>query len=230
MEESKFFRFVWRFNGLILMVAGVLAIGVLAFAGYKIVVDITRERGTYNIVNVQEKGDIKEKWQLGYMSKIQGSPYVMIPLNSDQGYAQSYYSKSSSSARNYLFINSQNNDKHWLFNTNQYLVVDSDLLSENESASEEREIRAILYKVVKSDTDNDKRLTNKDLQTIGMSLPNGKSYKEILEGIDVFVGQRLVDQDTLLIVFQKNGIGYSANVNLSGFIVSNETELPKVSP
>lgn len=230
MEENKFFRYVWRFNGLILMIAGVLGIGVLAFAGYQIFAEIARERDVRTIVNVQEENDIKEKWQLGYMSKIQGSPYVMIPLNSDQRYAQSYYSKSSSSTRNYLFINSKNNDKHWLFNTNQYLVVDSEFLSENEYNSDEREIRAILYKMVKSDTDNDKRLTSKDLLTIGMSLPNGKEYKEILEGIDVFVGQRLLDPNTLLIVFQKDGVGYSANVNLPGFVVTDETELPKVTP
>ncbi|PIU67744.1 MAG: hypothetical protein COS84_03735 [Armatimonadetes bacterium CG07_land_8_20_14_0_80_40_9] len=74
MDESKFFRFVWRFNGLILMVAGVLAIGVLAFAGYKIIGDVTRERSTHNIVNVQEDNNVKDKWRLGYMSHIQSSP------------------------------------------------------------------------------------------------------------------------------------------------------------
>lgn len=230
MEESKFFRFVWRFNGLIFMIAGVLAIGVLAFAGYKIIKDVTRERNTRNIVNVQEGNNVKEKWQLGYMSNIQGSRYVMIPLNSDQSYAQSYYSKSSSSARNYLFINSQNNEKHWLFKTNHYLIADTDLLSEKEYGSDEREVRAILYKIVKSDTNNDKRLTNDDLQTVGLSFPSGKGYKEILKGIDLFIGHRLIDKDTLLIVFQRKGVGFSANVNLSAFTISNETELPKVSP
>lgn len=229
MEESNFFRFVWRFNGLVFMIAGVLAIGVLAFAGYKIIKDVTRERNIRNILNVQEKNNVKEKWQLGYMSSIQGSPYVMIPLNSDQSYAQSYYSKSSSSARNYLFINSLSNEKHWLFETNQYLIADTDFLSEKEYGSKEREVRAILYKIVKSDTNHDERLTNDDLQTVGLSLPSGKRYREILNGIDLFIGHRLIDKDTLLIVFQRKGIGFSANVNLSDFTISNETELPKVS-
>jgi hypothetical protein len=203
----------------------VLAIGVLAFAGYKIIKDVTRERNIRNIVNVQEENNVKEKWQLGYMSNIQGSPYVMIPLNSDQSYAQSYYGKSSSSARNYLFINSLKNEKHWLFETNQYLIAGTDFLSEKEYGSDEREVRAILYKIVKSDTNHDERLTNDDLQTVGLSLPSGKRYREILNGIDLFI-----DKDTLLIVFQRKGIGFSANVNLSDFTISNETELPKVNP
>ena len=212
------------------MIAGVLAICVLAFAGYRIMKDVTRERTIRNIVNVQEENDVKEKWQLGYMSTIQGSPYVMIPLNSDQSYAQSYYSKSSSSARNYLFINSLNNEKHWLFQSSQYLIADTEFLSEKEYGSKDREVQAILYRIVKSDTNNDQRLTNDDLQTVSLSLPNGKGYTEILNGIDLFVGNRLIDKDTMLIVFQRKGKGFSANVNLSDFTISNETELPKVSP
>lgn len=228
MEDNTFFKNIWRINGIIIMVAGILAICVLAFAGYQIISETTRDRNTRNIVNIQGESDIKEKWQLGYMSEIKGSPYVMIPLNSDQNYAQSYYSKSSSSIRNYLFINSQTNEKHWLFNTNQYLVVDSDVLLEGDCESKENASIAILYRVVKTDTNDDKRLTNQDKLTIGMSLPDGKGYKDILDGVDVFVGHRLLDEKALLIVYQKNGTGYSSNVNLSDFVVSNEEELPKV--
>lgn len=207
-----------------------LSIIVLAFAGYGIIRDVTRERNTHNTVNVQDENDIKEKWQLGYMSNIQGSPYVMIPLNSEQSYAQSYSSKSSSSTRNYLFINSLNNEKHWLFGNNDYLIAETDLLSEKEYDSDKREIRAIIYKIVKSDTHDDKSLTNDDLQTVGLSLPSGRGYKEILDKIDFFIGHRLIDKETLLIVFQRKGVGFSANVNLSDFTISDETEWPKVSP
>lgn len=49
MEESRFFKFVWRFDAIVLMVAAVLAIGVLLFAGYHMFQDITRTRNTGNI-------------------------------------------------------------------------------------------------------------------------------------------------------------------------------------
>jgi len=230
MEENKFFRYIWRINGLILLVAGVMAIGVLAFAGYKIYAKTTRDRSTRNIVNIQEDSELKEEWRLGYMADIQGTSYVMVPLNSDQSYAQSYYSKSSSSARNYLFINSKNNEQHWLLKNNKYLIADMAMLSEYGYRNEERNIRAILYQVIKKDTDKDGRLTNKDLKTISISRSNGSEYKELIQGVDVFVGQRTVDENTLLIVYQKQGVGYSANVSLSELAISNEQELPKVSP
>ena len=36
MEENKFFKLVWRFNGLVISVAGVLAVGVLLFVAFKL--------------------------------------------------------------------------------------------------------------------------------------------------------------------------------------------------
>lgn len=228
MDENRFFRFVWRFNGIILMVAGMLGIIVLLIGGYSFLRTITRDRGTRDIVNVQGDAPVEEKWQLGYMSPIDSEPWVMIPLYSDQKYDQSYYSKSTSSARNYLFINSRTNKKHWLFSTNRYLIVDVAFLSEAENAENEKKVRALLYRIVKKDTNGDKRLTHDDLQVIGLSRPSGKGYKEVLNGIDVFVGQRLVDEDTLLLVYQRKGVGYSANVKLSDFHFFNESELPKV--
>ncbi len=227
MEENKFFRSLWRFNGLILMVAGLMSIFVLVFAGFKIFRDTKKVRNAWDIGNVQEENEVKKKWHLGYMSPIRGTPYVMVPLNSDQSYAQSYYSKTYPSVRNLIFINRRNNEKNWLFDDHQYLIADIDFLSEKQYRSDD--VRAILYKIVKSDTDKDKRLTTGDLQTVGLSLPSGKSYKEILDEIDLIIGHSAIDKNTLLIVFQRKGIGFSANVNLSTFTVSNETELTKVS-
>ena len=228
MEENKFFKLVWRFNGLILMVAGVLAIGLLIFVGYTLIKEKTGERNVTNIINIQEETDIKENWELGYMSKIQGTSSIMIPLTSDQSYAQSYYTKSSSSIRNYLFINSKNNTQNWLFKNNKYLINATDLLPEHQYNEKKDNIKVIIYKIVKQDSNKDNRLTTDDLQTIALSMPNGAGYKEIIDDVDNFVGQSLVDKNTLLLVYQKKGIGFSAKVDLSEFVITNETVLPKV--
>ena len=228
MEEHQLFTKIWKFAEKILLYIGLFAVIGLIFAGYQLYSKSFERHNVRNIINVQQDPSIEEKWQLGYMSEIKGSPYVMIPLNSKHDYGQSYYSKSSSSARDFLFINSQNNEKHWLLNTNQYLITNFELLTDDTIDEQKKIVRAVLYKVVKSDTNNDEKLTNKDTLTIALSLPDGKAYKEILKDVDVFVGYRLVSKDTLLIVYQRNRIGYSANVKLSGFAVFNKTELPKV--
>ena len=183
MEENRFFKFVWRFNGIVFMIAAVLAIGVLSFAGYRIYQDVTRERATRNIVNVAEESPIKEKWQLGHLQNVSGTPYVIIPLYSDQSYAQSYFSKSAESTRNVLFINIRTNQKKWLFDTNNYLIINEELLSEKEFDHRERNIRAILYSVVKRDTNGDKRLTNDDKIDVALTTPSGERYW----GSDLFI-------------------------------------------
>ena len=58
MDENRFFKFVRRFNGIVLMVAGVLLIGVLIFAAVSgIFRGVTHEReakgtGTLGTANV----------------------------------------------------------------------------------------------------------------------------------------------------------------------------------
>ena len=228
MEKTKFFKNVWRFNGLIISVAGVLAIVVLFFAGYHVIKDIFRKRQVRNIVNIAENDNVKEEWTLGYMRQLDGTEYVMVPLQSDQSYAQSYYSKSSYSVRNFLFINVKTNGKEWLFPNNKWLIANNYTLSEKEHREKDRKIRAILYNIVKSDTNEDGRLTEKDKLTIALSSPSGKNYREILAAIDLFIGHSLMGSDTMLILYQKNNIGYSANVSLKDFTLSNQSELPKI--
>ena len=228
MDENRFFKFIWRFNGLILMIVGVLAIGVLGFSGYKMFRDVRHERTTRNIVNVVEDQQVDEKWQLGHLINISGSSYVVVPLYSDQKYAQSYFSKSSDSTRNLLFIDVRSNQKKWLFKTNDYLIVNQEFLSEKEINGKDEVIRAILYMVVKKDTNGDKRLTADDKMDIALSTPGGDNYKEVVTGIDGFIGHRVIDKDTVFIIYQKQGTGYSGRVDLRDFSFTNQMELPKV--
>ena len=60
MEENKFFKLVWRFNGLLISIAGILAVCVLVFVAFKLVRDITSERNTRNVINVSANAEVKE--------------------------------------------------------------------------------------------------------------------------------------------------------------------------
>jgi len=229
MDENRFFKFVWRFNGIVLMVAGVLVIGVIIIAGgYEIFREATREREVRNIVNVTDETISDQKWKLGYLKDVNGTPYLMIPLHSDQSYAHSYYSKSSYSTRNYLFINSNTNQKRWLLDTNDYLIMNDEMLSVEKYDAKDRKVRAILYHMVKEDTNDDNRLTHDDLSVVAFSKPDGTEFREILSDLDVFIGHRVLDQNSTLLIYQKEGKGYSATLSLENFVLSTATELPKV--
>lgn len=210
------------------MAAGVLAIGVSAFVLYEIFGDVTEERSRLNIVNAQSEDDVEEEWQLGQIMQIPGSPYVMIPLRSDRRNVQSDYSKSGLSVQNYLFINSETNESNWIFENNKHLILSAGFIPEEYYGSDQEDVQAVLYEVIKEDTNDDGSLSDEDLMTISLSRTSGDKYTEVVDDVEEFVGHAFFENDKLLIVYQKGGIGYSARIDLSGFVVSNETELSKV--
>ncbi|MEM7537716.1 MAG: hypothetical protein AAF639_36435, partial [Chloroflexota bacterium] len=153
-----------------------------------------------------------------------------------QAYDQSFSRKASLSVRNYLFIHSETNEQHWLFDTDAYLIANNVHLSEKtllektlpeKTTMDKNDVQAILYQVIKTDTNGDQRLNYMDLQTIGVSLPNGKDYTAIVSEIDLLIGHRFIDSDTLLVLYQKDGTGYSLRISLPDFTIMDETELIK---
>jgi hypothetical protein len=227
MTTNRFFRFVWRFNGIALMLTAVVVVIVGGFMGVVMYREFTRERTVSNVVNVEGARNVSEKLRLGQLIPIEGSSYLMVPLTSDQTYSQSYYDKSSYSQRNLLFVDTKGAASHWLFDTNEYLIVNSSFITEGAEQPKPKPVRAILYVVVKADTNGDKRLTDNDRKTIGLSLPDGSNYKEIITDVDAVVGHHLLDRD-VIIIYQKQATGYSARVALSDFSVISRTELPKI--
>jgi hypothetical protein len=228
MDRNRFFRLVWRFNSVAIMLATIVAISVLGVIAYMTLHEITGRRSMRNVVNVDGPQQVTDKWEFGQMSAIRGTSYVTIPLYSDQTYTQSHYSKEAKATRNILFIDAPGSDRHWLFDANDYLIAEHRLITEGSIHKEGSIVKAILYSVVKKDTNGDKRLTTKDQKDIALSAPNGRNYKEILKGIDSLLGHELVNRDTILLLYQKQGIAYSASVGLSDFSIMSQSELPKI--
>jgi len=229
MEESKFFKNVWRFNALIIAVAGVLAVVVLLFAGYLIYNEQARTKYKNEIVNIDPETKIEEVFRLGRVKHVNGSQAVIVPLYSDQSFDLRYSgTKSTASTRNLLFSNMHNEESNWLLPTNDYLIPQYNLINKSNSYSSDEDIVTILYRIVVSDTNNDSRLTENDELSIHLSNPDGSEFTEILKNIDDVLGYELINQEALAIMFNRGGQGYTAYVSLKNFEVTKEIELPKI--
>jgi hypothetical protein len=194
---------------------------------YQIFKDLTRGRNTQNIVNVEQNSDVEENWRFGSFIELAGHSSIMVPLNSDQSFTRGYFSKSSNSTRNYLFVNTQTLDRKWLFNHTDYLIEQARRLSVKEYNSEEP-VLAILYSLVKLDSNEDNRLTASDLTTVAISKPDGSGYVEVLNDIEKVIDTTLLSDKELFFMYQANGISYSAVLDLKTFSISNQKKLPKV--
>lgn len=227
MEENKTFKWVWRFNAVVILSTGILAIVVLLVGIFYIVRDATRDRQISGSINVTENNEIEEQWKLGQLQTIPGTTYVLAPLYFDQQYDQSFYEKTADSIRNYLFVNSQTTLQHWLLDNNDFLITSMYILSseEEEYGLIQPKTAGILYKLIKTDTNEDDRIDYQDLKAIAFSRPDGKGFVEVIEDVDELIGHHLTPDGTVLVVYQKGETGYSASIDLSNFTVVEETKL-----
>lgn len=228
MEDSKLFKNLWRFNALIIAVAGILGVIVLLFVIYMLYQDVTRTRHHNEIVNIDPQAEIKEHFRMGRIEQISGSDSVIIPLYSDQDFSLEYSGKSTVSTRNLLFTNLKDETSHWLLPSSQFLVAEHRLLTASGKWDKEQPVRAILISLVKQDTNEDKRLTENDRLTLVLTTPEGNGYTEILHGVDAVLGYELIGQDKLAVLYNQEGSSRIAYIALDGFQVLKESALPKV--
>jgi hypothetical protein len=207
-----------------------LGVIIALFGCIMIYKEITRDRSVTNIVNIEETTGKTEEWQLGSIASVSGTDILMVPLHSEQNYSRGSYNKSASSTRNYLFINAETGKKYWLFGRNDYLITETNQLPDSMYGEQAIVAKAILYSVIKADTNNDKTLTSADALTVAISKPNGEKYTELLKDIDFVNGYKVINDQSVILVFQRDNIGYSATIDLDSLSVSGEEKLPSVQP
>ena len=236
MQENRFFRFVWRVNGLAILL---LVVCIAAIGGYEIIEPLFSKKPPI-IKNVAADPSNKEGWHLGDVNEIIGSQYLFIPLVSENKNVeapkvafspaalrssewQGYYRPS----RNILFIDSGTMEMKWLFEGNSQLITSLNVLRTRLHGPESN-ARAIIYEVIKNDTNHNNRLDEGDLANIAISDTGGSGYKELVSSADRLVGARLAGENTAVIFYQVHGIGYAMSIRLDTHASSKPVEMPKV--
>jgi hypothetical protein len=224
MDESKLFKNIWRFNSIIIAVFGIIIICILVLAYISSKINKTNYD---EILNINPQSNIEENFRLGTIRHVTGYKSVIVPLNS---YQTNFALKSGStkttsvSTRNLLFSNMHNETNKWLLPTNKYLIKDYILINESNE-----NIITILYKIVKTDTNNDSKLTVDDKLTIAFSEPTGIKYTEVIDNIDSVLGYEMLDNKAIAIMFNRDGKGYIAYIDLSNFTIKKEIALPTIN-
>lgn len=155
---------------------------------------------------------------------IPGSPCSMVPLGtSGSGLKSPYFT-----TRNYVFVNGDTKDAHWLFPAMDALILNTEFFPIGRPGQERPAAEAIIYTVIEKDSNNDGELTKADMLTIAVSSPQGDDYTVLLRGIDKFIGQQSLDERTALFLYQKDGNGYYSQVDMLEPAVIANHQLPQV--
>ncbi len=188
------------------------------------------------------------KLQLGAFQELTGTDYLMAAISTPQ--EREYSSKGSEGGytRNYLFVNIVDKSSHLLFPTHDYLISSTKNLNENapakpanapaKNAAQQSEDRAheksdqavkwICYRVIKADTDNDKRLTANDLTTIALSDASGFNYTELINDVQAVLHETRRG-DALIFIYKSDGKNQIAEINLQTKQLTLTKDLQEIS-
>ncbi|MEO1378464.1 MAG: hypothetical protein AAFW70_30215, partial [Cyanobacteria bacterium J06635_10] len=193
-------------------IIGLIVLVVFGYGGYQLGRYILRERTADNLVNTEAEKDEKVKMTLGNFRELEGTPYLMAPVNSQQNYRQNYYDKQASSIRNYLFLNANDKSARRLVPRNNFLFINAQEVVLKRR--EDKIVRGIWYEVVKADSNNDKRLSDKDKKIIAVSDVSGSDYTEVIDEVDRVLGSHQKNSTTLLIFYELDNREYVGEIKV----------------
>jgi hypothetical protein len=226
---KKILRIIWEIDVVLILIIGLMVLAILGYTGYRIYNDVFRLREISGIVNVESETNISAEWKLGTFDRVDGTDYLMAPVHSTQTFQASYYEKGTSAVRNYLFVNAVDKSSSWLVPHNNYLFLSRHKEWHNPAVGSSV-VKWLRYEVVKSDTNQDGRLTSEDQRTIGISDPTGEGYVELIPDVDRILGYEMRDENNLLVFYRIGTKNFVAEINIPERLITAIKELPEIQP
>lgn len=163
---------------------------------------------------------------LGTFSKVEGTNYLIAGIfaKEEGGFLKSiensYEGRSGYgyAANNYVFFNTLDDSIRRLLPNNDAFILRALRFPEKEK------VDWFVYDIVKTDTNDDKELSHKDLFTIAISDSGGNNYAELIPNVETCLGYSMTDANTLLILYVKDAKKFYSRIDLpnSKIIVTGE--------
>lgn len=128
---------------------------------------------------------------------------------------------------NYLFINPDNGESHWLWQPPMPLVLNEYALTRPKEKVQGGS-PGILALTVDKDTNADKWLSEEDKKTLVVIKPDGRSIVKLLENITQMSSVAQVDENKVLLVYEKGDKSFAATYLLKAYSITQEKELPEI--
>lgn len=210
MRSERFFRWVWRVNGLLLLplvLVSLFGVGAMLTDGFGWMTREPDERGAIRTGGEGSDARPAERLRLSDFQSVQGTPTLRAALHSD-GDADWSFSSSGSylprETRNFLFYDTATRDGRWLVEGNQRLFLRSEELGAT-GCPKEGKTTAIVYLVAERDTDDDARVSSDDDLSVAVSAPDGRGYQVVLDGVDAVHGWHFEPPSRLVVFHAVDG-------------------------
>jgi hypothetical protein len=213
-------------NRRLFLIIGLVVLVVFGFGGYQLGRFFLREPTANTVANKIPQEDNKVKTSLGNFSELEGTPYLMAPVNSQLDYRQDSSGKKPSTIRNYLFVNVNDKSIQQLVPKNDFLFVNAQKVVLERR--DDQIVRGIWYEVIKADSNNDKIIDNKDKKTIAVSDVSGSDYTEVIDEVDRFLGSHQKNSTTVLVFYELDGREYIGEIDIRERVLVEKVVMPAI--
>ena len=132
MNSTRFFRNLWRINGVLILLSALTVILVLGFVATQLM-NFGRHEPAQVVKIDQQMQEKAEPPTLGNFQMVTGTSFMRADLTFGDRYDRGSFSckTGSYSTRNYLFWNVDTLEGRWLFPDNKQLIMNSEALQES---------------------------------------------------------------------------------------------------
>jgi len=246
-EENRFFRFLWRFDAILLALAGLLLIGVLS----TLLVEAWTMRHAYQPLPEGHFAPVPRSAEQSFTYRLSEQPELAL-LAQEQIYALQRYKGAPSTygladltvssasvdrfndAVNLLAVNTVTGASRWLFEGYKRAVVDQQSIygggppSVVPAPGEPIETPiAIVIRTVNNDTNNDGRFDLRDRQALYYYRPGNQRASKFFEA-DYIISMREVAGGNFFVVYEKGQSAIAAKFRSPDFKLLSQNKLPDV--
>ena len=228
--ETGFFKWIWRFNGVIIAIGSSLLLFVMVWES---TAELRREsfpRQTTNTVALpsptEESGHATAPTEI---SRRFGSPVsngsrtlYALPLYIEQEYPNRGITKSSGgNIVNYRIVDTNAQTNRWLFDPADRLIITTQELR-LPAQSTPRTVGYILI-VVETDTNGDGRLSRRDTKSLYVTSPDWDTPRKVTEGVTSVVEKQPISASELDVIFDTTDGTHATRVSIgSGATLSEQ--------
>jgi hypothetical protein len=232
MRTARVFRAIWRVNGVLILVLLVLVGGTALVAAVSSALSSRRAGGAAPAVVMPATG---EKLFFGRIDDVEGSPFVLLPLEARRAVkGMSYSSTHEGRTRNLLFYDAATGAAHWLRPDHTAVILDRQMLRENGTVRRGSErnpgaepVRWIRYELASADTNHDGVIDGGDERQVALSGPDGKGLAVVVDRIDEVLGYSSPTSGKLVVFFRRGESEYAGEIDLTARKLVRAAPLPK---
>lgn len=234
---------LWKFNAYVIAAAGIIGVVIGLFALYHITKDIFRQRHDGSIAAAPKPpptgGETaalpSPKLTISGFQLVRGTPVLYAAVTSREDRRVSYYSKTASAVRNYIFYDAATGSQRRLLPDDRGLIdymrevrdfadgsnrKPTPLPAMGQTTATQTAPSAFLFTIIDKDTSGDGLLSRFDKRSLALARPDGAGLTRLAIPFDTLLGHQAITSDELVVMIRNKGKSDSDAASVTALHIS----------